>query len=136
MIAVAVAHVEPDVAHAFRRCERALLALLKDHRGEFEGRLRLRDARIETSIDRFPSREPSAPIVNHPAQGRACRLGTTSNLPGMDPEEIVTAVRTRRPPMVSAGAGCGCDLREAATVVLHARPRRTRGSSPASVRRR
>jgi site-specific recombinase XerD len=33
-------------------------------------------------------------------------LGTTSSyLPGIDPEEIITAVRTRRPPMMSASAG-------------------------------
>jgi site-specific recombinase XerD len=37
-------------------------------------------------------------------------LGTTSiYLQGIDPEEIITGVRMRRAPMVSAGLGCGSD---------------------------
>ena len=43
---------------------------------------------------------------HHPAPARAANLGTTSiYLQGIDPEEIITAVRTRRAPMMSASAG-------------------------------
>jgi hypothetical protein len=46
------------------------------------------------------ARLPYHPHIQH------ARLGTTSiYLQGIDPEEIITAVRTRRPPMMSASAG-------------------------------
>jgi hypothetical protein len=44
--------------------------------------------------------EPDHPHIQH------TNLGTTSiYLQGIDPEEIITAVRTRRAPMMSASAG-------------------------------
>jgi hypothetical protein len=46
------------------------------------------------------------PAQHHPAQLGHTNLGTTSiYLQGIDPEEIIAAVRTRRAPMMSASAG-------------------------------
>jgi hypothetical protein len=46
------------------------------------------------------------PAQHHPAQLGHANLGTTSiYLQGIDPEEIIAAVRTRRAPMMSASAG-------------------------------
>jgi hypothetical protein len=43
---------------------------------------------------------------HHPAPARHANLGTTSiYLQGIDPEEIIATVRTRRAPMMSASAG-------------------------------
>jgi hypothetical protein len=45
---------------------------------------------------------------HHPGQLGHANLGTTSiYLQGIDPEEIITAVRTRRPPMMFVSAGLG-----------------------------
>jgi hypothetical protein len=42
---------------------------------------------------------------HHPAAARRRHLGHVDVLQGIDPEEIITAVRTRRAPTKSAAAG-------------------------------
>jgi hypothetical protein len=52
-----------------------------------------------------PATEAQRTAPDHPHIQHAS-LGTTSiYLQGIDPEEIITAVRTRRAPMMSASAG-------------------------------
>jgi hypothetical protein len=52
-----------------------------------------------------PTREARRRTRDHP-HIQHTNLGTTSiYLQGIDPEEIITAVRTRRAPMMSASAG-------------------------------
>jgi hypothetical protein len=63
-----------------------------------------RKARSPAWIQHYVS--PKGEVISdHPHNGHA-NLGTTSiYLQGIDPEEIITAVRTRRGPVMSASAG-------------------------------
>jgi hypothetical protein len=55
---------------------------------------------------RAGARPRGRPAQHHPAPARAHQLGTTSiYLQGIDAEEIIATVRTRRAPMMSASAG-------------------------------
>jgi len=78
VVYVLVIHIPADGVQIFQRYESAVLALLPDHQGRLDRRLRSEDQRTEVHLVTFPSVEHFESYRNDPRRAEQSHLLETS----------------------------------------------------------